>query len=75
MSIARDGSLPIKVLKDLHLLRPWDSIDMQVLADLKSLFFSEAFPFFRLFLQMRLSKIVSPFGPRCGQGPLGPKCL
>ena len=30
MSIARDGSLPIKVLKDLNLLSPCDSIDMQV---------------------------------------------
>ena len=35
MSIARDGSLPIKVLKDLNHLCPCDSIDMQVLTDLK----------------------------------------
>ena len=38
MSIARLDRGVIKVLKDLNLLRPYDSIDMQVLTDLKRCF-------------------------------------
>ena len=44
MSIARTGRGAIKVLKDLNLLCPCCSIDMQVLMDLKSRFLGIVLP-------------------------------